>query len=100
MSLTGKDGAFSPPLKELLESALDYFPLIILLWVFVYLLNAIAWHQIIRDGQKGYVPFGRVYKFTVSGFALNYVTPVSHLLSYCMVRPFPSQHVNQYFGFC
>lgn len=53
-----------------------YFPLIILLWVFVYLLNATSWYQIIRDGKKTYVPFWRVYKLTISGFALNYVTPV------------------------
>jgi len=53
-----------------------YFPLIILLWVFVYFLNATSWYQIIRDGKKTYVPFWRVYKLTISGFALNYVTPV------------------------
>lgn len=53
-----------------------YFPLIVLLWVFVYLLNATSWYQIIRDGKKTYVPFWRVYKLTISGFALNYVTPV------------------------
>jgi len=53
-----------------------YFPLIILLWVFVYLLNATSWYQIIRDGKKTYVPFLRIYKLTISGFALNYVTPV------------------------
>lgn len=53
-----------------------YFPLILLLWVFVYLLNAIAWYLIIGDGRRGSVPFGQIYKFTISGFALNYVTPV------------------------
>lgn len=53
-----------------------YFPLIIVLWVFVYLLNATSWYQIIRDGKKTYVPFWRIYKLTISGFALNYVTPV------------------------
>lgn len=53
-----------------------YFPLILVLWAFVYLLNATSWYQIIRDGKKTYVPFWRVYKLTISGFALNYVTPV------------------------
>lgn len=59
-----------------LQRAGYYFPLIITLWVFVYLLNATAWYQIIRDGKKAYVPFWRVYKLSISGFALNYVTPV------------------------
>ncbi len=53
-----------------------YFPLIIVLWIFVYMLNATSWYQIIRDGKKTYVPFWRIYKLTISGFALNYVTPV------------------------
>lgn len=59
-----------------LKRAGYYFPLIVFLWVFVYLLNATAWYQIIRDGKKAYVPFWRVCKLTVTGFALNYVTPV------------------------
>lgn len=53
-----------------------YFPLIIVLWIVVYLLNATSWYQIIRYGEKTYVPFWRTYKLTISGFALNYVTPV------------------------
>lgn len=58
-----------------LKRAGYYLPLILLLWLFVYLLNATAWYQIIRDGKKTYVPFWRVYKFSISGFAINYVTP-------------------------
>lgn len=53
-----------------------YFPLIILLWLFIYMLNATAWYQIICDGKKAGVPFWQIYKLSVSGFALNYVTPV------------------------
>lgn len=59
-----------------LKRAGYYFPLIVLLWVFIYLLNALGWYEIIRDGKHAYVPFLKVYKFTISGFALNYVTPV------------------------
>lgn len=59
-----------------LKRAGYYFPLIIMLWLFIYMLNATAWYQIICDGKKANVPFWRVYKLSVSGFALNYVTPV------------------------
>lgn len=59
-----------------LKRAGYYFPLIILLWVFIYMLNTIAWYEIIRDGKKAGVPFWRIYKLSVSGFALNYVTPI------------------------
>lgn len=53
-----------------------WLPAVILLWVFIYYLNAWSWYVIIRDGKSAKVPFGQVYKLTVSGFALNYATPV------------------------
>lgn len=59
-----------------LKRAGYYLPLIIILWLFIYMLNGIAWYEIIRDGKKAGVPFWRVYKLSISGFALNYVTPV------------------------
>ena len=59
-----------------LRKAGIWFPAVILLWVFIYYLNAWAWFIIIRDGKHAKVPFWKVYKLTVSGFALNYATPV------------------------
>lgn len=61
-----------------LKRAGMWLPAVIGLWVFIYLLNALAWYIIIRDGKKGKCPvsFWRVYKLTISGFALNYATPV------------------------
>ena len=53
-----------------------WLPAVILLWVFIYYLNAWAWYVIIRDGKSAKVPFRQVYKLTISGFALNYATPV------------------------
>lgn len=47
---------------------------VILLWVFIYYLNAWSWYVIIRDGKHAKVPFWKVYKLTISGFALNYAT--------------------------
>ena len=60
-----------------LKRAGMWLPAVIGLWVFIYLMNAWAWYIIIRDGKKGSpIPFWKVYKLTISGFALNYATPV------------------------
>lgn len=60
-----------------LKRAGMWLPAVIGLWVFIYWLNALAWFIIIRDGKKGSpIPFWKVYKLTISGFALNYATPV------------------------
>lgn len=54
-----------------------YLPLVLLLWFFVYLINTLSWYVIIRSGGKAPgLTFLKLYKYTVSGFALNYVTPV------------------------
>lgn len=71
--------SFDMEYSELLNSlkrAGIYLPLILVLWVLIYLINASSWYQIIKDGKESPIPFWRVYKLTVSGFALNYVTPV------------------------
>ena len=59
-----------------LKRAGVYLPLVLLLWLFVYLINTTSWYIIIRSGGKPGFSFARLYKFTVTGFALNYVTPV------------------------
>lgn len=60
-----------------LKKAGYWFPAVILLWLFIYLFNTCSWYSIINDGEnKSKVPFWKVYKFTVTGFALNYTTPV------------------------
>lgn len=56
-----------------------WFPAVLFLWVFLYLANAWSWSVIIHDGEAPKVPFWKVYKYTISGFALNYVTPVGLL---------------------
>lgn len=59
------------------KKASGWFPAVIFLWVVIYFLNACAWFLIIRNGRKKCkVPFWTVYKVTISGFALNYATPV------------------------
>jgi len=44
------------------------------IWLIIYLLNALAWFFIIGDEKKG-IGFRRILKFTISGFAINYITP-------------------------
>ena len=50
-------------------------------WALIYWLNALSWRSIIRcmDESGRLVPFGRIYRLTVTGYALNYATPVGGL---------------------
>ena len=54
---------------------------IIGVWLVIYALNALAWRAIIcgncEDGRK--VSFWRIYRLTITGYALNYATPVGGL---------------------
>lgn len=64
-------------LWENLKKAGYWFFAVLFLWVFIYLLNAWSWFSIIHDGSTDCkVPFLKVLKFTITGFALNYTTPV------------------------
>lgn len=59
-----------------LKQAGAYFPLILVLWLFVYMVNTLSWYLIITDdGKCPGLTFWRVFKLSVSGFALNYTTP-------------------------
>lgn len=62
--------------KEVLGQAGIWFPVIVALWGFIYLMNACSFGLIINDGTGRRVPFGKVFQLTVSGYALNYVTPL------------------------
>ncbi len=60
-----------------LRRAGAWLPAVVGLWIVIYLFNTLAWYLIIRGGTGGMpVPLWKVYKLTVSGFALNYATPV------------------------
>ena len=51
-------------------------------WLFIYGINAWSWYTIIRskcDADGEYVGFWRVYRLTITGYALNYATPVGGL---------------------
>ncbi len=54
-----------------------WLPAVVGLWVVIYLFNAVSWYMILSGGKRGMpVPFWKIYKLTISGFALNYATPV------------------------
>ena len=53
-----------------------YFIPIIATWAFVYLFNAVAWRFIINEPK---LPFPDLLSITISGYALNYMTPFFHL---------------------
>ncbi|MBO7589836.1 MAG: flippase-like domain-containing protein [Bacteroidaceae bacterium] len=62
--------------REVLSQAGIWFPVIVLLWGGIYLMNACSFGLIINDGTGRGVPFCKVFQLTVSGYALNYVTPL------------------------
>ena len=47
-------------------------------WAIVYYLNAWAWYYVI-DAKNKKVPFINIYGITLSGFAINYITPFVNL---------------------
>lgn len=54
---------------------------IIGIWIIIYAMNAWAWQRITNStvGESGPVRFLRIFKLTISGFALNYATPMGGL---------------------
>lgn len=55
------------------------FPAVLLLWLPIYIMNARAWQVIICDSEHRGISYWRILKYTISGYALNTVTPVGLL---------------------
>lgn len=51
---------------------------IIGVWFFVYLLNALAWRIVLKP-HKDKISFPDIFAISLSGFAINYITPVINL---------------------
>lgn len=65
------------------------------LWMLIYTINAFSWYTIIHDGAStGRIAFWRVWKYTVTGFALNTVTPVGLMGS----EPYRIMELRPYVG--
>ena len=62
--------------RDMKQTGWWYVP-IIGMWVIVYLFNTLSLYIILRDGtpETESVGFARLFKITVSGFAINYITP-------------------------
>lgn len=56
-----------------------WLPAAIVLWLPIYIINARAWQIIVNDGKIQPVGFWLMLKYTISGYALNSVTPVGLL---------------------
>lgn len=56
-----------------------WLPFNIALWAVIYLINSASWLLIINDKEHTRVPLLHVYKLTISGYVLNYVTPLGLL---------------------
>lgn len=54
-----------------------WFVPILSMWIVVYLFNTLSLFIILRDGspESEKISFPRLFKLTVSGFAINYITP-------------------------
>ncbi len=56
-----------------------WLPAVIALWVPIYMMNAWSWQLIINDGTTRKMGYWRTLKYTITGYALNNVTPVGLL---------------------
>lgn len=71
--------SFDMDYKELwanIRRAGYWFFAVVGIWIVIYFFNTLSWFYLIRNGERpAPVSFWRVYKLSVSGFALNYATP-------------------------
>ena len=64
-------------------------------WILIYGMNALSWQTIIRSKCKeAKVSFWRIYRLTITGYALNYATPVGGLGG----EPYRIMELSKYVG--
>ncbi len=56
-----------------------WLPCCLALWLLLYFMNACSWLTIIESDGETHVPMAYILKLTISGFALNSVTPMGLL---------------------
>lgn len=67
---------------------------IIGMWLVLYCMNALTWKIIIHGSGSCNIPFLRLLKITITGFALNYATPVGLLGG----EPYKIMELKPYIG--
>ena len=67
---------------------------IIGMWVPLYIMNTWTWRTILKGSGDTMVPFWKLFKVTISGFALNYATPVGLMGG----EPYKIMEIKQYVG--
>lgn len=67
---------------------------IIVMWLGLYCMNALTWRTIILGSGPCPIPFLHILKVTISGFALNYATPVGLLGG----EPYKIMEMKRYIG--
>ena len=68
------DVSFSMVLENL-SMAGYWFLLVMLLWAFLYAMNTCTWLLLLKSSGEFTMPFWKLYKITVTSFALNSATP-------------------------
>lgn len=78
-----------------LRKADRWFIAVVLVWIPIYAINAWSWRVIINNGNNGKkLSFLLIMKYTISGYALNYVTPVGVLGG----EPYRIMELTPYYG--
>ena len=67
---------------------------ILSLWFVLYIMNTIAWRIIIKGNENTSISFKRLLQLTITGFALNSVTPVGLLGGEAYKIMMVSKYVN------
>ena len=62
---------------ENIEKTGWWFIPVLLSWLVIYLMNAMALRDILleKDNPKTRLPFGKIFQLIVTGFSINYITP-------------------------
>lgn len=63
--------------ENLIKTGWWFIP-VIGIWLIIYQFNALAWYYIIGDEKKE-IGYKKILKYTISGFAINYITPIVSL---------------------
>ena len=81
-------------LWEYITKAGYWLVAILALWGLLYVMNACTWRVIIKGSGPCKIDFASLLKITISGFALNYATPVGLLGG----EPYKIMEMSKYIG--